>query len=127
MKGLTSIAVIETITLLIIVLLWGVNPTNNDARKALKTLFLFICLLGVFLHYFYLLTIPTQKEIYPFFIVEKMNYSVVYPDIGQLLILLLVSDYAISKRRRRYARGEATINQNALTTGSEQPDASSNK
>jgi hypothetical protein len=127
MKGLMSIAVIETITLLIIIMLWGVNPTNNDTRKALKTLFLFICLLGVFLHYFYLLTIPTQKEIYPFFIVERINYSVVYPDIGQLLILLLVSDYAISKRRRRDARGEATINQNALSTGSEQPDASSNK
>jgi hypothetical protein len=127
MKGLTSIAVIETITLLIIVLLWGVNPTNNDVRKALKTLFLFICLLGVFLHYFYLLTIPTQKEIYPFFIVERVNYSVVYPDIGQLLILLLITDYAISKRRRRDARSEATINQNALSTGSEQSDASSNK
>lgn len=127
MKGLTSIAVIETITLLIIVLLWGVNPINNDARKALKTLFSFICLLGVFLHYFYLLTIPTQKEIYPFFIVERMNYSVVYPDIGQLLILLLITDYAISKRSRRDARGEATINQNSLSTGSEQSDASSNK
>lgn len=127
MKGLTSIAVIETITLLIIVLLWGVNPTNNDARKALKTLFSFICLLGVFLHYFYLLTIPTQKEIYPFFIVERMNYSVVYPDIGQLLILLLITDYAISKRSRRDARGEATINQNSLSTGSEQSDVSSNK
>jgi len=124
---LTSIAVIETITLLIIVLLWGVNPTNNDARKALKTLFSFICLLGVFLHYFYLLTIPTQKEIYPFFIVERMNYSVVYPDIGQLLILLLITDYAISKRSRRDARGEATINQNSLSTGSEQSDVSSNK
>jgi multisubunit Na+/H+ antiporter MnhB subunit len=124
---LTSIAVIETITLLIIVLLWGVNPINNDARKALKTLFSFICLLGVFLHYFYLLTIPTQKEIYPFFIVERMNYSVVYPDIGQLLILLLITDYAISKRSRRDARGEATINQNSLSTGSEQSDASSNK
>jgi ABC-type transport system involved in multi-copper enzyme maturation permease subunit len=127
MKGLTSIAVIETITLLIIVLLWGVNPTNNDTRKALKILFLFICLLGVFLHYFYLLTIPTQKEIYPFFIVERINYSVVYPDIGQLLILLLITDYAISKRRRRDARGEATINQITLSTGSEQSDASSNK
>jgi ABC-type transport system involved in multi-copper enzyme maturation permease subunit len=127
MKGLTSIAVIETITLLIIVLLWGVNPTNNDTWKALKTLFSFICLLGVFLHYFYLLTIPTQKEIYPFFIVERMNYSVVYPDIGQLLILLLITDYAISKRSRRDARGEATINQNSLSTGSEQSDASSNK
>ena len=124
---MTSIAVIETITLLIIVLLWGVNPTNNDARKALKTLFSFICLLGVFLHYFYLLTIPTQKEIYPFFIVERMNYSVVYPDIGQLLILLLITDYAISKRSRRDARGEATINQNSLSTGSEQSDVSSNK
>ena len=122
-----SIAIIETITLLIIIMLWGVNPTNNDTRKALKTLFLFICLLGVFLHYFYLLTIPTQKEIYPFFIVERINYSVVYPDIGQLLILLLVSDYAISKRRRRDARGEATINQNALSTGSVQPEAASNK
>jgi len=124
---LMSIAIIETITLLIIIMLWGVNPTNNDTRKALKTLFLFICLLGVFLHYFYLLTIPTQKEIYPFFIVERINYSVVYPDIGQLLILLLVSDYAVSKRRRRDARGEATINQNALSTGSVQPEAASNK
>jgi hypothetical protein len=127
MKSLMSIAIIETITLLIIIMLWGVNPTNNDTRKALKTLFLFICLLGVFLHYFYLLTIPTQKEIYPFFIVERINYSVVYPDIGQLLILLLVSDYAVSKRRRRDARGEATINQNALSTGSVQPEAASNK
>lgn len=106
MMMLLSVPILETMAFILTLLLWGVSPTRGELKKAVKALVTVIALIGITAHYMYLLVVPTEKTVLPLFIIERKTYGVVYPDIGQAFILLLLADYLLTRRREKRKSAE---------------------